>query len=265
MKYLIIRNDDIGYFSNVKFLSWQQEELNCFPQTYGIIPFTVWENRSFIASENYELVEFFNTHRIYKAIHGIRHDDILGKYEFLGLHNKEYIVDGLEAIKNNSFFSTQVFIPPHNYMSDDWNDLLKKYGFKIFSKTKRTILSYYNDKVEFDENSSVPCGVIKKNGYYLIPQSFMIRKKTYYKYEYYFLHLLNLIEEYYKKIDLLVITIHWWDFMEKGVLDKEFFGAFKSFTKTLYKNGVKGVSFESAAKIPTQSFISNDFFYIERK
>lgn len=265
MKYLIIRNDDVGFFTNMKVLQLLSEELFLFPQTYGIIPYSSFGGKNFFVCENNDLINYIDNNKMYKALHGIIHDCEYKDYEFVNLKNKTNIIRKLNDIKMNPFFDTNVFIPPHNYMTREWYEILKRYEFNIFSGTKREFFVNASGDLKFKKVLRFKCGVIHKKDYIEIPQGIMIKRKKYYSINNYFNKLQYMVHQYYQSIDILVITIHWWDFIEKGTIDYRYLTAFKNFLNSLYEKGVRGISFEDASKIFSKADLPCELFDIGEK
>lgn len=262
MKYLILRNDDIDYFSNVRFLKILIEKIKPFKQTFGIIPYTIMGNKEYCICDNLELINLLQESN-YNALHGIFHEYPLGCFEFFNVEPKDPIIEKLKVIKENDFFNINTFIPPHNYISDEWVDLLKKYGFQIFSGTKRVFYKNEEQKIFFKTKDKFECGVIKKEKYYSIPQGIMIKRKNYYKIYDYFCKLLKTIDIYYRFVDVLVLTIHWWDFFNKGFVDMEYYKAFIDFMHELNRREISGVSFNEASNFETSANLPSNIFDLE--
>lgn len=118
-------------------------------------------NKEYCICDNLELINLLQESN-YNALHGIFHEYPLGCFEFFNVEPKDPIIEKLKVIKENDFFNINTFIPPHNYISDEWVDLLKKYGFQIFSGTKRVFYKNEEQKIFFKTKDKFECGVIKR-------------------------------------------------------------------------------------------------------
>lgn len=252
-KFLIIRNDDIQNLSKN-----EQEEflpiLQIYPQVFGVIPFA--SNNKVFTFDDQKLFTFLDPYAIEYALHGIFHDNYNSKHEFSLFNEEQYqkyrlYFDKLTMLTNN----IKTFIPPHNDFDFSWIKILKNNNIEIISSTKRELPPKQKNNILF-----FPIGVIEFNDMYLIPQSFMVRKKHFLISENYFENLLKKINIFYETNNILVITIHWKEFTGKKLVDEIFRNKFKQLLLELKKKNINATSFTKAKNLKEKKYIEADFF-----
>lgn len=262
VKYLIIRNDDIDYFANVIFINQLIKDIYPFKQTFGVIPFTRINGIEYSITEN-NLLKKLLVDSDYIALHGILHNYSPKKYEFADLTHIDFLKEKLDHIFKEKAIKTNIFIPPHNYILEEYRMMLVEYGFNIFSETKRKICIQEDSQISCLDEEDFLCGVIKENFYYRVPQSIMIKREDFYKTENYFYKLKNLITNYYKCCNIFVLTLHWWDFFNKGAVDYQYYDEFIKFIQDLNCLNIKSCSFNQIINLSDAIYISKNIFDIK--
>lgn len=253
-RYLIIRNDDIDFNTDLNLLKSIAPIFEPYAQVFGVIPFL--EATGKCTLENKELIRYLESRSLEYAIHGVFHRKYLGRYEFSTYTEQQealyhpYLKQCCEYLPEK-----KTFIPPNNTLDPNWIPILKKFGFHVISSTKRENKSKIMQDIPYAE-----IGVIEKNGVYMIPQSFMIKKREYLQNHLYFKKLIERIENFYQKHHLLVITIHWWEFFGENLEDIVFRDTFVKFLEWFKRNGIESISFQEAVHISANSFIETNFF-----
>jgi hypothetical protein len=262
VKRLVIRNDDIGFLTNVAFLEVFLEELNFCNQTLSIIPFTMIGERKRCVTENIPLLEKIRDSKLELAIHGVFHESKCdnGSYEFDSVENLAFLAEQLKDICSNSMITSSIFIPPHNALHKKWYPILFNIGFNIFSGTKRDIREYREKEISLQCPDLAITGVIKTSDYFLVPQSVMIKRGLFYEKPRYFSTLLEKSIEYVENVDVLVLTIHWWDFLSKGRVDLNYLYAFKNFLLDLVSHGLVPGTFKDSTQSQVHAIMPCDYF-----
>lgn len=256
-KYLIIRNDDINTELDINNLISIRDVLCIYPQNFGLIPYSRGNVNSIF--ENKLIFSFLDKYALEYALHGIFHERYLGKYEFIK-HSFEqekiyryYLNDCCKYLNN-----IRTFIPPNNAFDNGWISLLREFNFDIISSTKREIENRYIENIQYCKT-----GVVKKEEIYFIPQTFMIKKREFLMYRNYFDVILKRIWSYYRINNLLVMTIHWWEFVGEKQEDIMFKQLFKQLLFKLKESNVKAISFQDAIKKGSSSYIQTKYFDFE--
>lgn len=253
-KYLIIRSDDINVGIDIEILSTISDILCIYPQNFGIIPYSKGSLKSIF--ENKLIFEFLGKFALEYALHGIFHERYLGNYEFME-HTLEREKIYRHYLNNCCGYLNNIrsFIPPNNALDRKWIPLLKEFNFDVISSTKREIANKYIKNVQYSKT-----GVIKKEGIFFIPQSLMIKKREFLMKKNYFDITLKKIWSYYKVNNLLVMTIHWWEFVGNKQEDVLFRRLYKQLLFNLKENNVEAISFHEAVKKGKSSYIETKHF-----
>lgn len=251
MKYLCIRIDDISLFNNSIQKQICDEILKYVIPTLGVVLFKNTQYNHIMYNFDPKVLQEYRGFCL--GLHGITHENVCSDFEFAHWSIKRENLFLPWLLEGHEILGTNVFIPPHNCLDSRWVQALKKSGFLIVSSTKRELV---DSNCEFLE---CPTGVISRDIIY-IPQTCFIKRKYYYANSAYFDKLLGKILEYYKRVDLTVLTIHWWDFIDKDILDSKFFEAFLIFLKQL-SSIARGITLHDAADLSTENKIDPNFFY----
>ena len=252
MKYLNVRIDDV-YFNDFCLQTEICESIQTvISPTCGVVLYRK-EGDAFIKCSNSK--KFFETFSGAElALHGLCHEGDQETFEFQKWTSALRFKYDFPLGEGKKVLNTTVFIPPHNYFDHRWRKDLIRHGFKVVSSSKRDF-----SEVIIDGEKKYPVGVIKNGGIVYVPQTCFVKKKDFYAVEDYFLKLAKRIEEYYKIVDIVVLTIHWWDFISDEIIDKKFLNDFLTFIKSLL-SVCQTISLEDAQHLNTQGYIVADFF-----
>ena len=251
MKYVNVRIDDV-LFDDI-YLQKRICELICniISPTYGMILYKTAEN-SIVLRDGEGF--FANINNAELALHGITHDNYQDKYEFQKWSPSRqkdcevYLQVGKEII------GSDIFIPPHNYFDRKWANAFAALGYTTISSSKR-------DFPAIRSSSEYPVGIIRSDNLTFIPQTCFVKREYFYSIDNYFYKLFWRIQQYYKKVDIVVLTIHWWDFIEDGQIDTTFIHAFRSFIEAILQES-KEISLNNAKELVTIGSITSDYFLI---
>ena len=250
MKYLNIRIDDV-YYSDLPLQAEVCKTIqNVLSPTCGIILYQK-TGETFTRRNSFKFFETFSGSEL--ALHGLSHNNFQEKFEFQKWSPSLTSKYEMPLRDGKKVLSTNIFIPPHNYLDPKWSNELKKYGFTVVSSSKRDL-----PEIIIDDKKSYPIGVIKNDGMVYIPQTCFIKKKYYYSLDNYFLELMKLIDKYFEKVDIAVLTIHWWDFITDREIDKKFLDDFLVFIKSLLKI-CQSISLNDAQNLETRSCVTPNF------
>lgn len=221
-----------------------------YVQTLAVIPFGCEGNAVVFIWDDSKVMRYLEYENIPYALHGMFHKNIFGKYEFM-YYSKEYeerVNDLLKKIECSQF-TTNIFVPPHNYLDFRWEKLLKQFGYNIVSGTKR--------QFDCDKNSHYcRSGTIQQNGIYYIPQTLMLRKKDFYNCENYFDKIVRILDDNAEVLNDMVVTIHGYEFLE----DEKFFAETRDFFKKLEMLGVENATYQNYC-CNDECKIRKDLFY----
>lgn len=253
-KYLIIRNDDIEVDMDLSLLKSMSDILSIYPQVFGVIPYS--RNGKKIVFEEKEIFEFLKEKSLEYALHGVFHKRYLGEYEFSKYTIEQEKVYSYYLNKCYKYmFDIKTFIPPNNAIDNRWIPFLESYNINIISGTKREIENKYINNVQYSKT-----GVIKEGGVFMIPQSFMVKKREFLKEKEYFSNIFNKIQTYYKYNNLLVMTVHWWEFVGNKQEDKMFKKMYMNLLYKLKESGIEAISFQQALDKGESCYIRTDHF-----
>jgi hypothetical protein len=240
LKYVVIRDDDISYFTPTdildiiygKILEENKVNFGVIPNVYSSIdlnktggyykkekldydPLINPEFRGtdnyYSIEKNYDLIEFLNNKNVGVIQHGYSHEKINNLPEF-SIDKKEIIYD--RAIKGKSLLNkclkkdVNLFLPPWNVISKETFDILhQEYkGIIIASmypiiKNFNILSRYYLNKI-FNKNYLLFNNLLIINNYILIDKDINADS------------LNNRIENMFKYNKIVVIQNHYWDFFD---------------------------------------------------
>jgi len=257
LKYVIIRDDDISFFTPTdildiiygKILEENKVNFGVIPNVYSSIdlnktggyykkeklyydplisPEFRGTNKYYSVEKNYDLIEFLNKKNVGVIQHGYSHEKINNLPEF-SIDNKEIIYD--RAIRGKSILNKclkkdiDLFLPPWNVISKETFEILyREYkGIIIASmypipKNFNLLSLYYLSKI-FNKNYLLYNNLLIINNFILIDKNININS------------LNKGIENMIKYNKIIVIQNHYWDFYDNwkkwGKLNKKLINTWK--------------------------------------
>lgn len=159
---VILRLDDVQAFgwSNISMMMIKDAAAAGFPITAGVIPKDI--------EDDIRISKFLSNHRcvIELAQHGYDHvysakDHSLGEFATIDLKEaQKRLIKGRNILKKYTDEPINVFIPPHNQLSDGSVAALASTGFTVISSGDGGFLDYDTSTYDFIENRLVPAETV---------------------------------------------------------------------------------------------------------
>lgn len=240
MKYIIIRDDDISYFTTPEileeiyggFLEDNKVSFSVIPNVYASIdldktggyyksekidydplidPNYRGKKEYYNIENNHKLLDFLNKKNIEILQHGYTHERINGKSEFL-INNKEIIYEramkGKNSLKNCIKKDIEIFVPPQNVISKETMQMLNKEYKGIIAaavyplnQNIDLLLPYYLNGL-FNNNYYFHNNLLLINNHVLIDQNVALTS------------LKDKMDSIIKHSKVMVIQNHYWEFYE---------------------------------------------------
>jgi hypothetical protein len=240
LKYIIIRDDDISYFTppstleNIygDFLEDNKVSFSVIPNVYASIELTsiggYYKNTKldydpliapeyrgkkeyYNVEDNHELIEFLNKKNINVLQHGYAHERINNIPEF-SINSRDIIyeraIKGKNILKKSINKDIDIFIPPWNSVSkeafkalnDEYKGIIVKTVYPL-NQNIDLLLPYYIKEL-FNNNYHLNKNLLIIDNYVLIDQELKITS------------LKDRMDYILKRFKVMVIQNHYWDFYE---------------------------------------------------